>query len=248
MFLTQLSSQTSKLKLRMSRPIVIAPVCYYTFLDESMDYYTAINSNFIALTHKHQYFVLVSGQKDGKPYSDFLKTILGPNTVYIESDQNKMTRKFNLFREYLITHRDQYYNYVFCKIDTDLVHYNSDKFQQTISEIFSNKKNVYVGVESTAFLDGKYLKYVRGGLNAIHYESIIKCPRLPEDYKPFEFDIIFSNKLMECGVQLHHLKTFSENPQLDLGKYATHIVKGIVKKDKQVNGFLQQLSEKNIAI
>lgn len=219
-------------------------VVYYTFLDACMDYYTSINTNFIELTHKYQYFVLVSGTKDDQPYADFLRTILGPHTIYIESDQNKMTRKFNLFREYLIANQDTYKNSVFCKIDTDLVHYRSQEFQAIMRHLFNYDQRLFVGIQGWG-------KYLRGGLNAIHYQSIVNLLPLPEDHDPFEFDVIFSSQLQKQNlVNIYTFPTFEQDGQIAKKYFATHIIsqRHNIKKVDQLKSLLQQLQVENITI
>lgn len=189
-------------------------ICYYTFLDVSMDAYTSINTNFIELTHKYTYFVLVSGQKGDTSYKQYLSSLLGPKTIFIESQQNSMACKFNLLKQYLEQHKDEYIDAIFCKIDTDLVHYRSEEFQSQIRKIFAKNKNVVVGVD---------YGHIRGGLNAVHVDSILNCPVWPEDHNPFEFDIKFTNLLSKNKIQKYHFHTFSQSRKLDLDCFATHV-------------------------
>jgi len=192
-------------------------IFYYTFLDTSMDYYTSINTNFIELTKMYTYFVLVSGKKDGKPYSEHLKSILGPQTIYIESDENSMVIKFNLFRQYLKINT-QYNDSIFCKIDTDLVHYNTKKMHDFLRDRFQQNKNLFIGNQ------GFGENVIRGGLNAIHYNSIISCGDLSENYNPSEFDEIFSKTLFSNGIKKHVVPLFYQGENINKFLFATHVV------------------------
>lgn len=249
MFYSQLLTSKKFLTLRRTYSDMIE-IFYYTFVDSSMHDYLSINSNFIELTHKYQYFVLVSGQKDGQLYVDYLKTILGPKTIYIHSDKNAMTYKFNLFRKYLEEHHAVYCSGVFCKIDVDLIHYNVSKFHEKLMALFSADQNLHVGIPNNIWLDGKDKKLIRGGLNAVHYKSIMRCGPLPEDYRPFEFDAVFSDYLAQTNITHFYLETFVESPTADSTVFATHIVKGSKgsKKDGAVKKLLQSMLEQNIKI
>ena len=218
-------------------------ICYYTFLDVSMDAYTSINTNFIELTHKYTYFVLVSGHKGDTSYKQYLSSILGPKTIFIESQQNSMACKFNLFKQYLEQHKDEYVDTIFCKIDTDLVHYHTEEFQSQMRKIFAKNKNVLVGV------DVNYA-HIRGGLNAVYVDSILNCPVWPEDYHPFEFDSKFTDLLSKNKIKKYNFHTFIQSRKLALDCFATHIkTQGLdVKKVDQLMVLLNQLKSLGIVI
>lgn len=159
-------------------------IVYYTFLDSSMDFYTKVNTNFIELTHKYNYIVLISGFDNGIPYQDKLSKILGKNTIYIESKKNAFTTKFNLFKKYIIKNKEKYKDSIFCKIDTDLVHYKCEEFHSLLKSKFNDNINYFIG--------NKKQYWIRGGLNAIHFKSIESCPDLPEEnYSTNDLDMIF---------------------------------------------------------
>jgi len=220
-------------------------ICYYTFLDVSMDAYTSINTNFIELTHKYTYFVLVSGQKGDTSYKQYLSSLLGPKTIFIESQQNSMACKFNLLKQYLEQHKDEYIDAIFCKIDTDLVHYRSEEFQSQIRKIFAKNKNLLVGVEN---------EWIRGGLNAVHVDSILNCPVWSEDYNPFEFDMKFTELLLKNEIKKYNFFTFNQTQVLDVSCFATHVVqqrlnaKFLVTKVNQIMELLNQLKSLGVVI
>ena len=216
-------------------------IYYYTFLDVSMDAYTSINTNFIELTHKYTYFVLVSGQKGDTSYKQYLSSILGPKTIFIESQQNSMACKFNLFKQYLEQHKAEYVDTIFCKIDTDLVHYRTEEFQSQMLQIFAKNKNVLVGVD---------YGHIRGGLNAVHVDSILNCPVWPEDYHPFEFDIKFTELLLKNKIEKYNFNTFNQTQVLDVSCFATHVVHQRLngKKVNEIMELLNQLKSLGVVI
>jgi hypothetical protein len=217
-------------------------IYYYTFLDVSMDYYTSINTNFIELTHKYTYFVLVSGQKDDTSYKQYLSSLLGPKTIFIESQQNSMAHKFNLLKQYLEQHKAEYIDTIFCKIDTDLVHYRTEEFQSQMRQIFTKNKNVLVGVNNNT--------HIRGGLNAVHVDSILNCPVWPKDYHPFEFDMKFTDLLLKNKIKKYYFDTFNQTQVLDVSCFATHVVNQRLnnKKVDQLMNLLNQLKSLSVVI
>lgn len=219
-------------------------ICYYTFLDVSMDAYTSINTNFIELTHKYTYFVLVSGHKGDTSYKQYLSSILGPKTIFVESQQNSMACKFNLFKQHLEQHKAEYVDTIFCKIDTDLVHYHTEEFQSQMRQIFAKNKNVLVGV------DCGHTKHIRGGLNAVHVDSILNCPVWPEDYNPIGFDEKFTELLLKNNIKKLNFFTFNQTEVLDVGCFATHVVtQGLDnRKVDQLMVLLNQLKSLGVVI
>ena len=216
-------------------------ICYYTFLDVSMDAYTSINTNFIELTHKYTYFVLVSGHMGDTSYKQYLSSILGPKTIFIESQQNSMACKFNLLKQYLEQHKAEYIDAIFCKIDTDLVHYRTEEFQSQMRQIFTKNKNVLVGVDND---------WIRGGLNAVHVDSILNCPVWPEDYRPFEFDVKFTDMLSKNKIKKYCFDTFNQTQVLDVSCFATHVINQRLdnKKVNQLMDLLNQLKSLSVVI
>lgn len=239
-FLPKVLHKSIVLRQQPIEHIMNNQICYYTFLDVSMDDYTSINTNFIELTHKYTYFVLVSGQKGDTSYKQYLSSILGPKTIFVESQQNTMACKFNLFKQYLEQHKDEYVDTIFCKIDTDLVHYRTKKFQSQMRQIFAKNKNVLVGVDCGP------TKHIRGGLNAVHVDSILNCPVWIEDADPLEFDSKFTNQLLKNNIKKFNFFTFNQTEVLDVGCFATHVVTqglDVEKVDQKVDQLMNLLNQ-----
>jgi len=242
-FLPKVLHKSVVLQQQPIKHIINNQIYYYTFLDVCMDNYTSINTNFIELTHKYTYFVLVSGQKDDTSYKQYLSSLLGPKTIFIESQQNSMACKFDLLKQYLEQHKAEYIDAIFCKIDTDLVHYRTEKFQSQIRQIFAKNKNVLVGVDSET-------GHIRGGLNAVHVDSILNCPVWPEDYHPFEFDIKFTELLLKNKIKKYNFNTFNQTHVLDVDCFATHVINQRLsaKKVNQIMELLNQLKSAGVVI
>lgn len=220
-------------------------IFYYTFLDASMDFYTNINTNFIELTHKNTYFVLCSGEKNGTRYCDLLAGTLGPKTIFLNSEKNSMVCKFNLFKKYLIDHKNIYQNSIFCKIDTDLVHYRCKQFHDLIRLKFENDRSLFIGNENKIGSD----RYIRGGLNAVHFQSLTTCPDLPENHDPREFDLIFSQYLLRSKIsKLHNVFLFTQSDRVNSSTFATHIRSQRLSKSKpnELSSLLSQLKTLNL--
>lgn len=187
---------------------------YYTFLDAICNDYVIVNKNFIELTSTQSYFILTSGQIDGVRYDEYLKN-KGIKGVFIHSDDNSYVEKFNLMKKYLEKNTSLYEKSLFCKIDTDFVHYRVNSFQKLITELFIKNERLFVG--------NKKNRWVRGALNAIHVDSILKCPCL-EKTRWNEFDDNFTTTLTKNKiVDIMEIMFFEKSDTILKNLYGTHV-------------------------
>lgn len=205
-------------------------VHYYTFLDAVCNDYTIVNKNFIELTNTQSYFILTSGQIDGINYDQYLKNN-GVKGVFLHSEENSYVEKFNLMKKYIEQNLSIYENSLFCKIDTDFVHYKVNSFQKLISGLFSGNKRLFVG--------NKKNRWIRGALNAIHVDSILQCPFL-ERTGWNEFDDNFTHTLTKNGiVDIMDRSFFEKSDVLLKDLYGTHVnnsnkVKCVLKLNEDI--------------
>ena len=195
-------------------------VYYFTFLDPCINDYTLANDNFLELTNTNDYFFLTSGEIDGVRYDEYLKSknIRG---TYIHSEKNSYVIKFNLLKKYLEENRNNYEDTIFCKIDTDLVHYKVKTFHDFLNFMFCKDKNILLGNE----IPIGYKGWIRGGLNAVYIDSILKCPYLDETFKENSFDDIYTWTLERNNITKRmFVYLFSLAEDIDLKVFATHTV------------------------
>jgi hypothetical protein len=189
-------------------------IYYYTFLDVICNDYTMSNKNFFELSKTQNYFILTSGNINNIRYDEYLKN-KGISGHFIHSDKNSYPVKFNLFKKYLEQNKEQYQNCIFCKIDTDLVHYKIKSFHAFLNNEFSVNKRYFIGNEK------EY--WIRGGLNAIHVDSILDCPPLCED-RWDDFDGIFTTTLVKNNIIIkRNIMLFNKSTTLLPDKFGTHV-------------------------
>lgn len=190
-------------------------IYYYTFIDAVCNDYTINNKNFIDLSNTQNYFILTSGNIKDIKYDVYLKN-QGVSGNFIHSDKNSYPVKFNLFKKYLEENQEKYQNCIFCKIDTDLIHYKIKSFHTFLNNEFSVNKHYFIGNEK------QY--WIRGGLNAIHVNSILSCPYLCED-RWDDFDGIFTSTLVNNNiVTKKNIQLFNKSLSLLQDKFGTHVV------------------------
>lgn len=202
-------------------------VYYFTFLDPCINDYTLANENFLELTNSQDYFFLTSGEIDGVRYDEYLKSknIRG---TYIHCDSNSYVIKFNKFKKYLEENRETYVDTIFCKIDTDVVHYKTKTFHDFLNFIFWKNKNLIVGNEIMGYKG----PYIRGGLNAVYVDSILRCPNLDETFKANSFDDIYTWTLESIGIERRYIYLFALDREIDLKVFATHTTSKGTKMSK----------------
>jgi len=189
-------------------------VYYYTFIDAICNDYTMCNENFIKLSNTQNYFILTSGNIDNIKYDEYLKSH-GVSGNFIHSDINSYPVKFNIFKKFLEENKEQYQNCIFCKIDTDLVHYKIKSFHTFLNNEFSVNKRYFIGNEKGY--------WIRGGLNAIHIDSILHCPPLCEK-RWDDFDGIFTTTLVENNIIVKkNIPLFNKSMSLLQDKFGTHV-------------------------
>lgn len=191
----------------------IFKIYYYTFIDVICNDYTMSNKNFIELSKTQNYFILTSGNINNIRYDVYLKN-KGISGHFIHSDKNSYPVKFNLFKKYLEENKEQYQNCIFCKIDTDLVHYKVKSFHSLLNNEFSVNKRYFIGNEKGY--------WIRGGLNAIHVDSILDCPPLCE--KVNDFDGVFTATLVKNNIIIkRNIMLFNKSVTLLPDKFGTHV-------------------------
>ena len=111
-------------------------------------------------------------------------------------------------------------------------------------QIFAKNKNVLVGV------DCGHTKHIRGGLNAVHVDSILNCPVWAEDYNPIKFDEKFTELLLKNNIKKLNFFTFNQTEVLDVGCFATHVVTQGLDNGKvdQLINLLNQLKSLGVVI
>lgn len=214
-------------------------VHYYTFLDAVCNDYTIINKNFIELSKTQNFFILTSGNINGINYDQYLKDH-GVYGHYIHSDINSFPVKFNKLKKYLDENKESYENSIFCKIDTDFVHYKVKSFHKLItSELSSNKKYFIGNVKNS---------WIRGALNAIHIDSILLCPMLNEK-RWDDFDVIFTKTLCDNNlIEKKNIELFEKSHTILTDKFGTHVstinkIKDVLSLNDQLNKIFPDIYE-----